>query len=207
MRSSEPSSSRKRSNALAKRRRLILEAAVTCFLTNGYHQTGVREIAQQAGVSLGNLYNHFPSKDAVLLEIAQLEREELAPLVSLLEKSGAAPRILERFIDRYGRYLSQPENVILSIEISSEAIRNEAVSRVFLANRDTLIRALRRLLDRGLEEGVFQAPMDTHTTAHMIVDVIEGGAYRKVLTKVSMRDVLRGLKAFITSAVETGSQR
>ena len=64
----------KRSKAVARRREQILEAAVTCFIENGYHQTGVRDIARRAGISLGNLYNHFPGKHDVLAEIAALER-------------------------------------------------------------------------------------------------------------------------------------
>ena len=44
----------------------IVHAAVTCFLERGYHQTGVRDIAKQAEVSLGNLYIHFKGKEALL---------------------------------------------------------------------------------------------------------------------------------------------
>lgn len=51
--------------AVAERRGRILEAAVMSFLENGYHQTGVRDIARRAGVSLGNLYNHFPGEHDV----------------------------------------------------------------------------------------------------------------------------------------------
>lgn len=62
----------------AARRARIVEAALACFVEKGFHQTGMREIAATAGVSLGNLYNHFPGKEALIALIASLEAEELA---------------------------------------------------------------------------------------------------------------------------------
>ncbi|HDO1150981.1 TPA: helix-turn-helix transcriptional regulator, partial [Aeromonas salmonicida] len=45
-------------NRLEQRRELIIQAALGCFIERGFHQTGMRDIAAAAGVSLGNLYNH-----------------------------------------------------------------------------------------------------------------------------------------------------
>ena len=47
----------------------ILEAARLLFLRQGYHATGMREIAHDAGISLGAVYNHFISKEEILREI------------------------------------------------------------------------------------------------------------------------------------------
>ena len=46
-------------------RNAILQAAHDLFVQQGYHGTSMRQIAQQAGLALGGLYNHFPSKEAV----------------------------------------------------------------------------------------------------------------------------------------------
>jgi AcrR family transcriptional regulator len=62
----EPLVETKRDKELKSRRAHILEAALMSLLEKGYHQTGVRDIAKRAGVSLGNLYNHFSGKHAVL---------------------------------------------------------------------------------------------------------------------------------------------
>lgn len=52
-----------------KTREAILEAARLLFLRQGYHATGMREIAHDAGISLGAVYNHFISKEEILQEI------------------------------------------------------------------------------------------------------------------------------------------
>ena len=43
----------------------ILEAALELFSHRGFGATSVRDIASKAGVSTGNVYHHFPDKDAI----------------------------------------------------------------------------------------------------------------------------------------------
>ncbi len=49
--------------------RTLLDEARRLFLAQGYHATGMRQVAQASGVTLGALYNHFPSKDALWEEV------------------------------------------------------------------------------------------------------------------------------------------
>ncbi|UWR47281.1 TetR/AcrR family transcriptional regulator [Phaeobacter inhibens] len=185
----------------AKRRQQILEAAIMCFLETGYHQTGVRDIANRAGVSLGNLYNHFPGKHDVLVEIAALERAELAPFIDGLAQPRAPMKLLENFVKSYAKYLAVPENVILGLEITSEAIRKPDIARLFLANRNALVVALAKVLERGTDAGEMRGQLAPDETAQMIVELIEGSAYRSVLDKVPMRYLRSSLLDFILAAV------
>jgi len=43
----------------------ILQAAHDLFIKQGYHGTSMRQIAKEANIALGGLYNHFNSKEAV----------------------------------------------------------------------------------------------------------------------------------------------
>lgn len=191
-----------RDKASANRRRKILEAAVMCFLEDGYHQTGVRSIAKRAEVSLGNLYNHFPGKHDVLVEIAALERSELEPFLKTLAKTAAPPKVLGEFITNYAKYLSAAEYVILSIEITSEAIRKPDIAEMFLANRAHLTSALENVLERGIKAGDFRQMNSTQETADLILEVIEGSAYRCVLGGIQMRKLLKNMREFIFAAIE-----
>ena len=47
------------------RKRLVEDAALAQFKTRGFHGTGLRDIAKEAGVSLGNIYNYYPGKEAL----------------------------------------------------------------------------------------------------------------------------------------------
>lgn len=46
-------------------RRQVLDAALDLFSHRGYRATSVREIAENAGVSTGNVYHHFPDKEGI----------------------------------------------------------------------------------------------------------------------------------------------
>ena len=43
----------------------IIEAAYRLFVDQGYHATSMRQIAQEAGVALGGIYNHFSGKEDI----------------------------------------------------------------------------------------------------------------------------------------------
>lgn len=47
----------------------ILEAALALFSHQGYRATSIREIAERAGVSTGNVYHHFRDKDTIFKEL------------------------------------------------------------------------------------------------------------------------------------------
>lgn len=59
-----------------ERRRQIEEAAIVLFTKRGYHGVGLRDIAAEAGVSLGNIYNHFSGKEPIFE--AAMERLHVA---------------------------------------------------------------------------------------------------------------------------------
>ncbi len=79
--SDEASASRPRLTArgLATRNKLI-EGAKAAFSQRGYEMTRISDIAEAAGVSLGNVYRHFSDKDDILLAV-------LRPLYSELREA------------------------------------------------------------------------------------------------------------------------
>ncbi len=46
-------------------RTAILDAAMKLFLESGYNGTSMRQIANEAGIALGGIYNHFPGKEDI----------------------------------------------------------------------------------------------------------------------------------------------
>ena len=48
-----------------KSRQLILDAALKLFSHRGYGATSVRDIAEEANLSKGNVYHHFPDKETI----------------------------------------------------------------------------------------------------------------------------------------------
>jgi AcrR family transcriptional regulator len=68
----------------------IVEAAAQVFERHGYAAGTTNRIAERAGVSIGSLYQYFPNKDALVVElsrrhIAQLEAAAWPALRALVE--------------------------------------------------------------------------------------------------------------------------
>ncbi len=191
----------KREKATAKRRLHIIDAAARCIVEKGYNQSGMRDIAHRANVSIGNLYNHFASKTDMLAKIAEMERAELEPFFRMLAQPKAGPDTLLAFVTSYVRFLSNPGTVILTLEITCEAIRSPEIAALFLDTREDLVRALADHVGRGIENGSLRATGDPAELAHLLLGMIESCAYRAALEDVEMKRVLDTLGGFIRTAL------
>lgn len=60
-----------------KKKESIIKAALTLFSLNGFHKTTIPDIARRIGMSSGNIYNYFPSKDILAQEIIKYTSEVL----------------------------------------------------------------------------------------------------------------------------------
>lgn len=80
-------------------RRQVLDAALDLFSHQGYRGTSIKEIAEAAGVSAGNVYHHFPDKEAIfrtlLDEYQQVTATPKFPLMRALS-AGTFPDNLEQ---------------------------------------------------------------------------------------------------------------
>ena len=71
----------------------IENAALRVFTRQGYHGTSVREIADEAGISLGNIYNYYKTKEQIFesmvqrydQRMAKLQASTLTPLLGSLD--------------------------------------------------------------------------------------------------------------------------
>lgn len=60
-----------------RRRRQIVEAAVSLFIQKGFHKTTTRQIAQAAGFSIGTLYEYVACKEDVLYLVCEAIHDEV----------------------------------------------------------------------------------------------------------------------------------
>ena len=77
----------------------VLDAALALFSTQGYRATTLRQIAERAGLSVGNIYHHFPNKGAIYQRLIDRYWERLLDPDLELNKlfaEGDFPEDLER---------------------------------------------------------------------------------------------------------------
>ncbi len=70
----------------------ILAAAACLFTRRGFHGTSTRDIASKAGVSLGNIYNYFGTKEEIFVSLLEkYEKEYFGPGQPLTGTLAATP--------------------------------------------------------------------------------------------------------------------
>jgi len=163
-----------REKAKAERRVQIVNAAIECFVTNGIRQTGIRDIAEQADVSLGNLYNHFAGKDELIAAIAVLDGEDLERFAMALGNHDDPAAAMREFVAGYSDYVCETDNAVLTIEIMAEALRTPVIAGHFDANRRKLAEALSDTIQRGIAKGTMREQINIGETVSLLLDAIEG---------------------------------
>lgn len=60
------------------KKQTIMNTALTLFVSQGFYATSTASIAKQAGVATGTLFHHFPSKEALMIQLFLDTKHEFA---------------------------------------------------------------------------------------------------------------------------------
>jgi len=149
------------------RRLEILRAAGRVFRRLGISGTGIREIADEAGLLPGNLYYYFSGKDEILLYCQERTLERL--LAAAREASRAAGPVGERLRSVIRAHvhcmLDELEGATAHLEI--EALPDE-LRAPLVKKRDAYERAVRSLVTDGVKRGEFAADDPSLVTRAML---------------------------------------
>ncbi len=140
----------------------IMEAAKTQFAKHGLDGARVDEIAAKADVNKRMIYHYFGSKEALFREVLEAAYLDIRAAEQALELDHLPPEqaleTLVRFTWEY--YLANPEFITLVNSENLHRARHLKTSeKVKLVSR-AFVEMVQRLLDRGVEEGVFRAGVD-----------------------------------------------
>jgi AcrR family transcriptional regulator len=138
-------------------RAAILRAAARIFRTRGFAETGMRDIADAAGLSPANLYHYFRGKDEILFYCQD------RALDRMLAGAARARRAAGPVPERLYVVLSGHLQVMLDeVEGATAHLQTEALSPAFreriVAKRDRYEKALRALVALGVSKGECVAP-------------------------------------------------
>jgi TetR/AcrR family transcriptional regulator, cholesterol catabolism regulator len=136
------------------RRLDILRAAARVFRRLGVSATGMREIADEADLSPGNLYYYFSGKDELLLFCQERTLERLAAAVKAARAipGSWAGRLRAVLAGHVHCMLDELEGSTAHLEVEAlpETMRTGVVQK-----RDAYERAVRALVAEGVKAGEF----------------------------------------------------
>ncbi len=186
--------------AMAARRAHIIDAAERCFAQAGYRATSIPDICKAAGISVGALYTHFASKEAIVEAMAE------ASMQAKLQSFQAAPA---KHSLRQARYLldivrqlegdSGQRAARLDLDLWSEATRNPRLAKLMHASMGQMLAQLQTVVRQSQSDHELAADLPARGVAHVLLAV---GLGLEVQRALGVGGGARGLRKSLSALLE-----
>lgn len=133
-------SSIKDETLVEKRRYQIIQSAIVLFKQKGFHRTTTREIAKEAGFSIGTLYEYIRTKEDVLVLVYESINDQVYEYLTKLTKM-QAPSLdhLVTIVDSYYRFIDAMQDEVLILYQETKALDKEAAKSMFQKERKQVL--------------------------------------------------------------------
>lgn len=196
---------------IQKRRKAILDAAVTIFDSHGYAATTMEAVAAQAGISKGSIYNYFKNKQDLFVSVMagvlegedQFSRELVAKDMSASDKLSA---YLDDWFDRLAYYRKLGGLILEFWATAARGDRDGAFRQIMGQIRQLEMEHLMAILRQGWESGELGDAFRPEIAAPLIMATIEGITIQGILNLVGdmNEEMLAAFKRAILAALRNG---
>jgi AcrR family transcriptional regulator len=199
------------------RRNEILDAARRCFVRSGFHAASMQEICAEAGMSPGNLYRYFESKEALIAGIAARDQAEVAAEFAAVDLAQGFFKVLEGLAHHH--FSERPdEQVLMCTEVMAQARRHPEIGDILQNFHADVRRWLRDMLEAGIKRGDIPAEVDVEPVITMLMLIADGVWWQRALKKDFdaeamlplfmdiTRHMLRGKSAGVKPRVVAGNE-
>jgi len=183
------------------RRIEILKSAAAAFRRRGYHGASVGEIADALHMTKGSLYYYFRNKEEILYFCHDYSLDILLDLLRDVQAEGRPPdeklrRLIVAFVHMI---IDELHGTALTMDL--QALSPRALRRI-ITKRDRFDRGIRRVLEEGMDAGVF-ARADPKLLAFAILGAVNwiprwfdprGRATSEEIAQAFAEYLLRGLR-------------
>mgnify|MGYP001142955144 FL=1 len=166
------------SGAAGNLREQILSAAASCFRERGIKATKMQEIAKRVGISVGNFYNYFENKDAIIDEFAQREVARLAREIDEIVNGRVSLEEQRRQFRESLRKQLAVQRARVKIEIIEEAARNSSMGEI-VRRSDAQVRELIKKMHRSRSSAEV-SDEEIEVMVEMDMALVDGMAFRLI---------------------------
>jgi AcrR family transcriptional regulator len=162
----------------SSRRRQLLDAAVMVMGKTGFHQMSMQDLAAEANVSVGLIYNYFGGKEDLLLativRILDVFRDQLAPVME-----AAGDDVVAQLAAGIRRYIQIVDENLDGVVLTYRESRTLGpAGRTQIKELENATAApLRAAIEAGISDGVFR-DVDVDLTVFDIMLIAHGWALK-----------------------------
>jgi AcrR family transcriptional regulator len=151
-----------------RNREQLMAAAKAAFTERGA-DAPLEEIARRAGLGIGTLYRHFPTREALLAAVYRREVEQLANAADRLLAELAPVEALEAWLHQLIDYMATKRVIAPALRASP----GEG-SAAYAASGPTILSALNRLADAAIASGDVRADVTPDDLARLLAGLSLG---------------------------------
>lgn len=166
----EQSSARSRTNTgtTTSTRDAIRDAAVKIFFERGYSAATVREIASELGIKAGSIYNHYTSKQEILVDLMVRTLDELiVGLDEAIAECNSPTDALRAAIVHHVLFHRTRHREAFVADTELRSLEPEPY-QAFTKQRTAYERRIQKILDEGQDQGEF-AITDVRVVSYAII--------------------------------------
>jgi len=167
-----PQRNYRRERRIAARQEQILEAAAVVFSQKGYERATTREIADEADISEGTLYNYFDNKVDLLNGVAKAFADEITAKIASIEADNLEDMMAQLLTDRFR---SGRERRLFMLFLYEARLNSEVHHYYGQDAMQRIIDATEERFRSFIESGVMR-PLDPNMAARAISATIMGFA-------------------------------
>jgi len=159
-----------------KRREQIFESAINLTIQKGYVETSMEDIANAAGVSKGNVYYHFKSKQDLFLSLYhQLVDRYLERFSQIVKEASSAADIIYKVFTSYNDMVELNPDLYKGVfEFYMQGIREPELLSALNESLSYFIDLIANIINKGIENGEFRDDIDAGMTAKFIMAAGDG---------------------------------
>lgn len=172
-------SSVKDEGLIEKRREQMIQGAVKLFKEKGFHRATTREIAKEAGFSIGTLYEYIRTKEDVLYLVCDSIYDEVLSRLSDLPIQEGTIDGLRVAIDQYFHLIDDMSDEFLVMYQESKSLPKDALTYV-LKKEMEMVALFENILQKCATSGALRIRQeDIGIAAHHIVVQGQMWAFRR----------------------------
>jgi AcrR family transcriptional regulator len=175
-----------RADAVRNRERL-LETAADIFSAGG-PDASLEAVAKRAGVGIGTLYRHFPTREALFEAVYRREVDQLSDLAERLADEVEPVEALRRWLHANVRLVATKKGMVAALALAAYR-----PSELHAYSADRLAKAVGSLLDRAAKAGDIRADI----TAEDLLRALVGMSYNVYDTPNWRKTALRLADIFV----------
>lgn len=165
----------------------ILNAAIKVFSEAGIEGATIGEIAKEAGIGKGTVYDYFDSKDTLFQEMVRYSGQYFrAELIPVMEQGDTMLEKIQLISQFYAKFLKEHLDIFSSTMMGqtlSEAMRTNMVKEM-----STIIQGVEDMIRIGIQTNELRTNVNAEIAASCILGGIQSYAMKKIFIDGSSPD-------------------